>query len=263
MEIDAPAPVIVVPPMISLATPPAIEERDRQAARAVAQAAGLDPSPAAIEQAAAIAAEQRTKAAPARKSKSKSAKKAAAVENEPGGRGAGEAAGAQEAQGRENEPAGGVGSLGRTGLPQRARKAVQPEVRRRHAGGVSLATKRRKLGRRQAQAQSPPESSGDFAPEQNWNIFLTTYAGYGIVTYSGDGAGGDEAPAGRSGFPHYPAFLRAFAERAPALASPRLAFHSSVPAAFRCAPPRPDRSRRPRALPGQPADKELVRDLPP
>jgi hypothetical protein len=54
--------------------------------------------------------------------------------------------------------------------------------------------------------------------ERNSNIFLTAYAGRRISSYSGDGAGGDEAPRGWLRFPDYPVSLRARAERVPALA---------------------------------------------
>ena len=57
--------------------------------------------------------------------------------------------------------------------------------------------------------------------EQNTNIFLTAYAGHGIVSHSGRMAPAAMRPLRAApAFQTYPACLRARAERAPALASP-------------------------------------------
>jgi len=49
----------------------------------------------------------------------------------------GEASGPQEAQGRPSEPAGCICGNGGAGLSQRARRTIQPQKRRGHAGGVT------------------------------------------------------------------------------------------------------------------------------
>lgn len=63
--------------------------------------------------------------------------------DEPRGGGAGQGAWAQEAQRRKDELAGGVGRNGCSGLPQRARRTIQPPERRVHAGGVNATYRQR------------------------------------------------------------------------------------------------------------------------
>lgn len=59
-----------------------------------------------------------------------------------------------------------------------------------------------------AAAAQPNRTRGSSrGPEQNTNISLTAYAGRGTIIYTGDGAGGDDAPAGRSSFQRFCPFV--------------------------------------------------------
>ena len=61
----------------------------------------------------------------------------------------------QEAQGRPDEPAGRICGDGRAGLPERARRAIQPQERRVHAGGVTPRTHPEAIDVRAKSRQTP------------------------------------------------------------------------------------------------------------
>jgi hypothetical protein len=65
------------------------------------------------------------------------------VRDEPGCRGAGQGAGAQEAQGRLDEPAGYIRRVGQAGLPERARHALQPMIHGGEEGAMPWLSRRR------------------------------------------------------------------------------------------------------------------------